>query len=123
VGKLLEILSQHGPFALISGGLLYLFAMLWKRYQESYKEQLQVIVSHTAATNKLTSALEDVVASVQIQGEEFGRSAQDSRAMMERLLNKVEEHLEECKLEKAREEGRRSITNPHGVPIHRGEEP
>ncbi len=120
--KMLELLAQHGPFALLSGGLIYLFSLLWKRYHGMYGEQHTLFLENTKTLGRLTDALEDVVVSVQVQGDVAERSAAECKAATQKLLDKLTTHLEECRIEKAREEGRRSVTDPHGVPIPRGEE-
>ena len=108
--KILGVLAQHGPFAIIAGGLVYLFALVWKRYNEIFQQQHDALVADTKAKGRLTEALEDVVVSVGVLGQITGT-----------LTERVDGYLAEGKIKQAKEEGRREATNPR-FKIPRGED-
>ena len=116
MGKVLELLSQHGPFAVIAGGLVYLFILVWKRYNEVFQRQHDAMVEETKMKAKLTEALEDVASSVGALGVQTGADTQACRAQTSEMLRKLEAHLRARELELAKEEARREVTGRSHVP-------
>lgn len=110
--KILEILAQNGPFAIMCGILLYLLIRVLNRVNEITKEQLQAQVADTAAKSKLTDALEDVVATVEALGQAASSDIGGCKNNVNEMLSRINSYLEECKLREAKEEGRREATDP-----------
>jgi hypothetical protein len=96
--EVLKVLAQHGPFAIISGGLIYLFVIVWKRFNEFFQQQHDALLEDTKTKAKLTEALEDVAASVETLGVQ------------------VNEYIQDRKMEQAKEEGRREVTGRFKIP-------
>jgi len=116
VDKILEILAQHGPFAVIAGGLVYLFVLVWKRYNEIFQQQHDALVEDTKSKSKLTEALEDLAASVEVLGDRASDDIGGCKAQTQEMMKLIHGHLEEQRLEKAKEEGRREVTGRFKLP-------
>ncbi len=110
--KILGILAQHGPFAVIAGGLVYLFVLVWKRYDEIFQQQHDALVADTKAKGRLTDALEDVAVSVETLGVDIGKCQETTNVM----VGKIDSYLEERRIEQAKEEGRREVTGRFELP-------
>lgn len=114
--EVLKILAQHGPFAIISGGLIYLFVLVWKRYSDLFKQQHDALLENTQIKAKLAEALEDVAESVEALGERAREDIVACRSASQELVRKIEDDIQNRKLEQAKEEARREITGRFKLP-------
>jgi hypothetical protein len=114
--EILVILAKHGPFAVISGGLIYLFVLVWKRFNELFQQQHDALLEDTKAKAKLTEALEDTAASVEALGVQTGTDVAACKAVSAEMIKKVDDYIHERKLEQAKEEARREVTGRFKLP-------
>lgn len=114
--KVIQVLSQHGPFAVIAGGLVYLFVLVWKRYNDVFQRQHDAMVEDTKMKGKLTEALEDVASSVEALGTQMGGDVKDCKSQNRAVLQKFGEYIRMRELELAREEARREVTDRIRIP-------
>lgn len=118
--KLLEILAQNGPFAVMCGVLLWLFIRVLKRFDDLTKELLRTQIADTAAKNKLTEALEDVAETVEVLSS---RDVSACRSNVDGMIERLDKYITHQKIIEAREEGRREATNPRiQIPIGEGDD-
>lgn len=117
MAEILKILAQHGPFAVISGGLIYLFVLVWKRFNDMFQQQHDALLEETKSKGKLTEALEDVAASVEALGVQTGTDVAACKATASEMIKKVDDYINERKLEQAKEEARREVTGRFKLPV------
>lgn len=109
---MMKILAQHGPFAVIAGGLIYLFVLVWKRFNELFQQQHDALVEDTKSKGKLTQALEDNTAAIEALGDRVSADVGACKAMSADMRKVIGKYLNDQQLERAKEEGRREATNP-----------
>lgn len=114
--EMLKILAQHGPFAVISGGLIYLFVLVWKRFNELFQQQHDALLEDTKSKAKLTEALEDMAASVETLGVQTGTDVSACRTTASEMIKKIDAYIQDRKLEQAKEDARREVTGRFRLP-------
>ena len=118
--KVIEVLSGQGPYAIISGLMLYLFLYMWKQYQIVFQQQHDTEIDNMKAMGKLTDAMEDVAISVDAVGEKMSNDVGSCKKSSYKMIEKLDMYLHERMIEQARAEERREITGRIKLPL--GEE-
>lgn len=106
------LLLKNGVFGIVAGIGFYLYFRERKLNQEYAQTYLNHQVEDTKAKAKLTTALEDVAQTVQALGAQSRNDIAGCKANVDRALDRIDKYIEEQKVKRAREEGRREATNP-----------
>jgi hypothetical protein len=123
VKEIFQFLSQHGPLAVISGGLVWLFVLVWKRVDELFQQQHDALLEETKAKGKLAEALEDVASSVDALGVQTGDDVKDCKAKAAVMIGKFDAYIQDRRVAQAKEEGRREVTGRYRIPEEKKDEP
>ena len=110
------LLLKNGAFGIIGGIGFYLYFRERKINQEYAQTYLNHQVSDTKAKTKLTVALEDLAVTVDTIGKNAQTDIQVCQKHVNEAMNVILTYIEDEKLEKAREEGRKEVTGRFRVP-------
>jgi hypothetical protein len=121
-----ELLLKNGVFGILAGIGFYLFFKERKISQDLLRQHFDQSVASTAATTKLTAALEDMTRVVEVSAAKSASEVDNCRSHVREMTSYVKNYLERAKIEKAREagreEGRREVTGKIKIPVAPGED-
>jgi hypothetical protein len=110
------LLLKNGVFGILAGIGFYLYFKERKINQEYAKSYLDHQVADTAAKTKLTVALEDLATTLEAVETHAKTDLSACRKHSAEVLRYFQQYVEENRLEKAREEGRREVTGRFKLP-------
>jgi hypothetical protein len=112
IESFLKILAGYGPVGIISAVFLYLHLRERVTNVEMLNKLVNLLISDTASKVKMADALEDLnemITSLEVdsRSEHIG-----CRSTVDTMISTVKNYLEEIRVDRAREEGRREATDP-----------
>lgn len=107
---IVSLLLKNGVFGLLAGVGFYLYFSERKDNRDNAKAYLQQQIADTAAKANLTSALEDLVVTVEALGKNSKDDITGCKTTVGSMIHVVREHLQVLQIERAKEEGRREMS-------------
>lgn len=117
------LLLKNGAFGILAGVILWLYIQERRLTTEYTKHSMEQQVSETKAKVRLTHILEDLVETVEAVGENSRKDMGVCQSRVGELISDVRKVLEDEKLERAKEEGRREVTAKIRMPRGGEDEP
>ena len=117
---LLGLLLKNGAFGILAAAGFYLYLRERKIVQDTSQHDQAQQVAETKAKVRLTHTLEDLVETVQAVGANSKNDMGVCQGRVGVLIDDVRSLLDDLRIERAREEGRKEVTDRIILPTEGG---